>query len=682
MRNSTAGGAPTSEMIQRAEELRQQIEYHNRRYYTLDDPEISDHAYDQLFRELKDLEQHYPSLQCPDSPTLRVGGEILEGFDSVAHEVPMASLDNAFDRSEMEDFERKVCLRGEVSVVEYVAEPKLDGLALSLLYEDGVLVRGATRGDGERGEDVTANIRTITDIPLRLTGEKIPQRLEVRGEVFIAKEDFQQLNQAQRAAGEKLFANPRNAAAGSLRQLDSSIAAQRPLSFISYGVGMQQGGETTAGYLSQMALLKEWGFPVSPEAHLLQGVTACAEYYESLAQRRALLSYEIDGIVYKVNDFALQKKLGMTARAPRWAIAWKFPAEEATTELLSIDLQVGRTGALTPVARLKPVEVGGVTVSNATLHNEDEVRRKDVRQGDTVVVRRAGDVIPEVVRVVADRRPAGTVPWEMVDHCPACGAQVVREEDKAVVRCSGGLYCPAQRKEAIWHFASRKGLDVEGLGQKLVEQLVAHDLVHNPADLFRLTVEQLSGLERMGQKSAENLVASLQKSRSTTLPRFLFALGISEVGEATARSLAHHFGELDPILDSSLETLQQVEDVGPIVASHIATFFQQSHNREVVQQLQDEGVRWDPVEQTSTQQPLLGHNYVITGTLSKMKRAEVKEQLQAMGAKVTGSVSGKTTALICGEDPGSKRTKAESLGVPVVDEEALLHLLSGRHPHN
>jgi len=666
-------------MIERADWLRQQIEHHNRRYYMLDDPEISDHEYDRLFRELQDLEQHHPALQSPDSPTLRVGGAILEGFDSVIHETPMASLDNAFDRSEMEDFERRVCERGEVSMVEYVAEPKLDGLALSLLYEDGVLVRGATRGDGERGEDVTANIRTIADIPLRLKGEQIPQRLEVRGEVFIAKEDFERLNQAQQAAGEKRFANPRNAAAGSLRQLDSAITAKRPLSFISYGIGVQQEGATAIGYFQQMALLKQWGVPVSSEAVLLQGISACAAYYASLQQRRDELPYEIDGVVFKVNDFALQKKLGMTSRAPRWAIAWKFPAEEVTTELLSIDLQVGRTGALTPVARLQPVEVGGVTVSNATLHNEDEVRRKDVRQGDTVVVRRAGDVIPEVVRVVVEQRPEGTVPWKMKDHCPACGAQVVREADKAVVRCSGGLYCPAQRKEAIWHFASRKGLDVEGLGQKLVDQLVTQDLIHNPADLFRLTVDQLSGLERMGQKSAENLVISLQKSRGTTLPRFLFALGIPEVGEATARSLAHHFGELDPILITTVEELQQVEDVGPIVANHIATFFQQPHNREVVQQLRDEGVHWEPVEQHSpVQQPLLGHNYVVTGTLSQMKRTEVKEQLQALGAKVTGSVSGKTTALICGADPGSKRTKAASLGVPIMDEEALLLLLSAQ----
>ena len=663
-------------LVLQATALRQQLNHHNYRYYTLDDPEISDAAYDQLFAELLKLEQASPELKTDDSPTQRVGGEILPEFQSVTHEQPMTSLDNAFERKQMTEFERRIVERSAVSPVEYVVEPKLDGLALSLLYEDGVLVRGATRGDGTQGEDVTANIRTISSIPLCLIGEQIPQRLEVRGEVFIAKADFEQLNRQQSAKGEKRFANPRNAAAGSLRQLDSSITAKRPLSFISYGVGLMQGGASYSHYNQLMEQLAHWGVPISPELKVVKGVAACEAVYLDLQQRRSILRYEIDGVVYKVNDFALQELLGFTARAPRWAIAWKFPAEEATTTLLAIDLQVGRTGALTPVARLKSVEVGGVTVSNATLHNEDEVQRKDVRVGDTVVVRRAGDVIPEVVRMVPEQRPENTQIWVMPQQCPACGSSAVRELDKAVVRCSGGLFCPAQRKEAVWHFASRKGLDIEGLGQKLVEQLVERDLVQTPADLFLLKLEQLSTLERMGPKSATNLVESLQKGRSTTLPRFLYALGIPEVGEATARSLAHFFGDLPPLMEATAELLEQVDDVGMVVAQNIVTFFQQSHNRSVIVALQRAGVQWPKIEQQgAVTLPLTGSTYVVTGPLQQMKRAEVKAQLQALGAKVAGSVSTKTTALICGADPGSKRDKALSLGVPVLDEMDLQQLL-------
>lgn len=661
---------------EQAAALRQQLHHHNHRYYTLDDPEISDAEYDQLFRELQQLERKHPELKSKDSPTQRVGGEILSQFDSVAHEVAMSSLDNAFERKEMAEFERRIRERGAVSQVEYVVEPKLDGLALNLLYEAGVLVRGATRGDGSEGEDVTANIRTIGSIPLRLVGDNIPQRLEVRGEVFISRADFEQLNQQQLARGEKRFANPRNAAAGSLRQLDSSITASRPLSFISYGVGLMQGGEAYSDYSLLIEQLARWGVPTSPELRVVEGVAACEAIYQQLQQRRPELPYEIDGVVYKVNSLALQEQLGSTSRAPRWAIAWKFPAEEATTTLLAIDLQVGRTGALTPVARLKPVEVGGVTVSNATLHNADEVQRKDVRVGDRVVVRRAGDVIPEVVRMLPEQRPEGTHGWEMPQQCPVCGSRAVREADKTVVRCSGGLFCPAQRKEAVWHFASRKGFDIEGLGQKLVDQLVEADLVQTPADLFQLQAEQLTSLERMGPKSAENLIRALQQGRETTLPRFLYALGIPEVGEATARSLAHHFGDLPSLMRAGLERLEQVEDVGGVVASNIVTFFQQPHNREVIESLLAAGVAWPAIEaQPDAALPLTGSTYVITGTLQQMKRSEAKSQLQALGAKVAGSVSKKSTALICGEEPGSKRDKALSLGVPVLDEDALLQLI-------
>ncbi len=661
----------------RARELRTQLNHHNYRYYTLDAPEILDSEYDLLFRELQQLEQRYPALKRADSPTQRVGGEVLSAFRSVTHEMPMSSLGNAFGQKEMEEFERRVLERTGLQSMKYSVEPKLDGLALSLLYEDGILVRGATRGDGFNGEDVTVNVRTINSIPLRLQGGDIPQRLEVRGEVFISKQGFNDLNRKQQTAGEKSFANPRNAAAGSMRQLDSSITATRPLSFISYGLGVQQGGERAQNYHQLLQQLSAWGVPVSPEAKVVEGVDGCVAAYADLVERRSSLPYEIDGVVFKVDSLELQQELGFTARAPRWAIAWKFPAQEATTRLLSIDLQVGRTGALTPVARLEPVEVGGVTVSNATLHNEDEIQRKDLRAGDMVVVRRAGDVIPEVVRTVEKKRPDGARVWVMPDHCPVCGAEVVREADKAVARCSGGLFCPAQRSEAIWHFASRKGLDIEGMGGKLIDQLVQQKLVTTPADLFQLDADQLVSLERMGERSAENLVAALQQSRDATLPHFLFALGIPEVGEATSRSLAHYFGDLDSLMETTTDELQKVDDVGSVVAENIVTFFQQNHNREVIEQLLQAGIHWPPPHhQEESPQPLLGKSYVITGTLQGMRRSEIKESLQSLGAKVTGSVSGKTTALICGADPGSKRAKAESLGVPVLDESELQKLLT------
>ncbi|HIJ22555.1 MAG TPA: NAD-dependent DNA ligase LigA [Gammaproteobacteria bacterium] len=662
----------------RAEELRQQLHHHNHQYYVKDNPEVLDSEYDALFRELQQLEQRHPQLQTPDSPTLRVGGEVLDGFQSVDHLLPMASLDNAFDAGEMEDFEQRIVARLEVGTVEYIAEPKLDGVALNLLYEEGVLVRGATRGNGQQGEDVTVNVRTIASIPLKLHGRDIPQRLEVRGEVFISKADFERLNQRQIVKGEKPFANPRNAAAGSLRQLDSSITAQRPLSFISYGVGDVEGGIEVEQYQQRMQQLAQWGVPISSELTKLQGIKACQALIQHYLEQRSSLPYEIDGIVFKVNSYHYQQLLGQTARAPRWAIAWKFPAQEATTTLIAIELQVGRSGAMTPVARLKPVEVGGVTVSNATLHNADEVSRKDIREGDQVIVRRAGDVIPEVVRSVGDRRSVDSKPWVMAQQCPVCGSETVQDDGKSVVRCSGGLFCPAQRKQAVWHFASRKGLDIEGLGGKLIEQLVDQQMVSTPADLFHLELEPLSKLQRMGEKSAENLLQALQKGRQTTLSRFLYGLGIPEVGEATAQALSDHFGTLNGVMESTAEQLLGVEDVGPIVAENIITFFAQPHNCEVIDQLLLAGLEWPDVEPVSSlEQALSGQRYVITGTLNEMTRSEAKQRLQTLGAKVVGSVSRKTTALICGADPGSKREKALSIGVPILDENELKQLLNG-----
>ncbi len=660
----------------RAESLRREIEYHNRRYYLLDDPEITDIAYDRLLRELQELEAQYPELLTADSPTQRVGAEPLDAFAEVVHLQPMLSLDNAFDQTEFADFDRRVRERLELTeAVHYIAEPKLDGLAISLLYEDGLLVRGATRGDGNVGEDVTQNIRTIPTIPLRLTGSDYPKRLEVRGEIFMPKAGFNRLNERARQRGEKGFANPRNAAAGSLRQLDSKITAERPLAIYCYGFGLVEGGELGKSHSESMALLAKWGLRISPELEKVSGIAACHDYYQQLAKRRDELDYDIDGVVYKVDDLQQQQHLGFVSRAPRWAIAWKFPAQEETTRLDGVDFQVGRTGALTPVARLKPVQVAGVMVRNATLHNMDEIQRKDVRIGDTVIVRRAGDVIPEVVRSLPSKRPADAKVISMPTLCPECQSEVIRLEGEAVSRCSGGLFCPAQRKEAIKHFASRKAMDIEGLGDKLVDQLVERSLIHTPADLFNLTLEQLAGLDRMAEKSAKNLLNALDKSRSTTLPHFLFSLGIREVGEATARSLALHFGTLEAIKEADRDELQTVSDVGPIVAEHITTFFRQPHNLEVVKALQEAGIQWPAIERvTADQLPLADKSFVLTGTLSR-PRSVIKEQLQALGAKVAGSVSKKTDYVVAGEDAGSKLAKAEKLGVKVLDEDGLALLL-------
>ncbi|MCU7811490.1 MAG: NAD-dependent DNA ligase LigA [Candidatus Thiodiazotropha sp. (ex Notomyrtea botanica)] len=664
--------------------MRSELDYHNRQYYVFDAPVIPDVEYDRLLRELQTLEAQYPDLITPDSPTQRVGDKPLDGFEEVAHKLPMLSLDNAFDEEELTDFDRRIRERLKLSAEEpirYQAEPKLDGLALNLRYEKGRLIQGATRGDGTRGENVTSNVRTINAIPLKLSGEGWPDVLEVRGEVFMPRKGFEALNQRARDAGEKTFVNPRNAAAGSLRQLDPRLTAKRPLSFFAYGLGEISSGQIAESQSASMDRLRDWGLPVSPVSKIVTDVAACIRYYQGISTQRDDLPYDIDGVVFKVDQLKLQQKLGAVSRAPRWAIAYKFPAQEMLTCVESIEFQVGRTGAVTPVARLKPIFVGGVTVSNATLHNMEEVARKDVRQGDTVIVRRAGDVIPEVVSVVNPERDDRPEAVSLPEHCPICGSDIDKPEGEAVARCSGGLYCPAQRKEALKHFASRKAMDIEGLGDKLVEQLVEQHLVDSPADLFTLSLEQLSGLERMAEKSAQNLLDALDKSKQTTLSRFLYALGIREVGEATARSLASQFGTLEAIQKADEEQLQQTSDVGPVVAKHILAFFRQDHNQDVIAALLDRGMQWPEVERVSEDQlPLLGKTIVITGTLSR-SRDEIKTELEAMGAKITGSVSKKTDYVIAGEAAGSKRSKAEKLDIPILDETGLQDLLKSSVQH-
>ncbi|BAO43782.1 NAD-dependent DNA ligase LigA [Thiolapillus brandeum] len=656
--------------------LREQIDYHNYRYYVLDDPEIPDSEYDRLMRELQELEAAHPELITPDSPTQRVGAQPLKEFHEVRHKVPMLSLGNAFSDEEMADFDERVRKLLKVEQVEYSAEPKLDGLAISLRYEHGRLVQGATRGDGHRGEDVTSNVRTIGAIPLRLRGEDWPEVLEVRGEIFMPRQGFEALNERARKKGEKTFANPRNAAAGSLRQLDPRITARRPLAFYAYGWGELSGETPGDSYSQVMTVLKGYGLPISPELKVVQGLQGCLDYFAAMSEKRDRLDYEIDGVVFKVNDLAQQERLGYVSRAPRWAIARKFPAQEALTLVRDVEFQVGRTGAVTPVARLEPVEVGGVVVSNATLHNMDEVQRKDVHIGDTVYVRRAGDVIPEIVRVLPERRPADARPVVLPQHCPVCGSDIIKPEGEAVARCTGGLFCPAQRKEAIKHFASRRAMDIEGLGDKLVEQLVERELVHDPADLYRLEQDQLAALERMGEKSARNLMDALARSKETTLARFLYALGIREVGEATSQTLANHFRGLEALENATEEELQQVPDIGPIVAAHIAAFFRQPHNREVIEKLLAAGIHWPDVEAPPADaQPLKGKTFVLTGSLSR-PRGEIKAKLQALGARVAGSVSKKTDYVVAGEAAGSKLEKAKGLGLAILDEAGLEKLLN------
>jgi len=663
--------------ITRVEKLREIINQHNYQYYVLNDPAVPDAEYDRLMQELISLEKENPELVTKDSPTQRVGAIPLDSFTEVKHAMPMLSLNNAFDEEEMAAFDRRVRETLEQDQIKYVGETKFDGLAVSLLYEDGVLTQAATRGDGTTGEDVTQNARTIWGIPLSLQSEIFPKRIEVRGEIYMTHQAFDKLNEKQKAKKEKLFVNPRNAAAGSMRQLDSRITADRELSFFAYSVGQIEGDmwspEITC-HSEMLTRLKTLGLPVSPETIVLVGFKACLLYYRAIEKCRSNLDYDIDGVVFKVNDFRQQEIMGFVSRAPRWAIAYKFPPEEELTQILDIEIQVGRTGALTPVARLEPVFVGGVTVTNATLHNEDEIKRKDVRVGDTVIVRRAGDVIPEVLKVVLERRPDKTEAFKLPSKCPICDSDVEREEGEAVFRCSGGLYCSAQQIQAIIHFASRRAMNIDGLGDKLIEQLVEKGLIKNVADLYGLTQEQLAELERMAEKSASNIIEALKKSKETTLDRFIYALGIREVGDATARTLANHFGNLSAIRSATQEALEGVADIGPIMAKHIVTFFLQNHNQEVINDLLTAGVHWQDVE-IKTEQPLQGKTFVITGTLESMKREEAKQRLLELGAKVSGSVSKKTDYVIAGNEPGSKAEKARQLGVEILDEAGFLSLI-------
>ena len=674
--------AVSKKTIAEVESLREQIRHHNYRYHVLDDPEVPDAEYDRLMRALQALESTHPELVTPDSPTQRVGDTPISAFGTVEHAIPMLSLENAFAEEELREFHRRVCDRLEREDdgedIEYAAEPKLDGAAVSLAYENGVLVRGATRGDGTTGEDITHNVRTIEAVPLKLRGKGFPDMLEVRGEVFMPKAGFEAYNEKARAADEKTFVNPRNAAAGSLRQLDPKLTAQRPLDIYVYSVGLVEGGDLPAFHNAILDQLQDWGFKTCPERAVVRGVAGCLDYYAAIGKKRDALPYEIDGVVYKVNSLADQRELGFVSRAPRWAIAHKFPAQEELTAVRGVEFQVGRTGALTPVARLEPVFVGGVTVSNATLHNIDELHRKDVRVGDTVTIRRAGDVIPEVVGVIKSRRPKNTRRVQLPKKCPVCGSAVAREEGEAVARCTGGLYCAAQRTEALKHFVSRRAMDIEGLGAKLIEQLVAAERVKTPADLYTLTKEELAGMERMGEKSASNLVASIEKSKATTLSRFLFALGIREVGEATASTLAAHFGKLVAIIEASEEELQAVEDVGPVVASRIAAFFEEQHNLDVIDGLRRSGVSWEESEPqpVAADGALAGKTFVLTGTLAAMTRDEAKKEIQARGGKVTGSVSSKTDFLVAGEKAGSKLAKAQKLEVEILTESDFQKLIS------
>jgi DNA ligase (NAD+) len=660
----------------RVKQLRADIEQHNYNYYVLDRPLISDAEYDRLFRELQQLEERYPQLVTPDSPTQRVGAAPLSEFAQVTHRTPMLSLNNAFEDDEVIAFDRRAREALGVDAVDYAAEPKFDGLAISLTYVKGLFTTGATRGDGYTGEDVTANLRTVRAIPLRLRGTHPPGLLEVRGEVLMLKADFEQLNLRQREQGEKEFANPRNAAAGSLRQLDPRITSTRRLAFYAYGIGAPDYG-MLRNHSQVLDMLSELGFPVTAERKVVTGVAGMLDYYREIGAKRGRLPFDIDGVVYKVNDLAAQNTLGYVSRAPRFVIAHKFPAEEATTVVEGIDVQVGRTGALTPVARLKPVFVGGVTVTNSTLHNEDEVHRKDIRVGDTVVVRRAGDVIPEVVRVIAEKRPPHTRRFVMPEHCPVCDSAVRRSDDEVVARCSAGLFCPAQRKQALLHFASRRAMDIEGLGEKLVEQLVDSQIVRTPADLYKLKIAKLAELDRMAEKSAGNLVAAIEKSRQTTLARFIFALGIRNVGESTAQDLARYFGNIDRLASVDAETLQQVPDVGPVVAQSIAGFFAEPHNRKVIKQLLAAGVRFAETarKRLDTASPVYGKTFVLTGTLPHLTRDEAQQKIRDRGGKVSGSVSKQTDYVVAGADPGSKYDKALELEINVLDEADFLGLL-------
>ncbi|TDB53964.1 NAD-dependent DNA ligase LigA [Photorhabdus luminescens] len=665
---------------QQIEKLRTTLRHHEYLYHVMDAPEIPDAEYDRLMQELKDFEEQYPELITSDSPTQRVGAAPLTAFEQVRHEIPMLSLDNVFDEESYLAFDKRVRDRlKETQNLEVCCELKLDGLAVSLLYESGELIRAATRGDGTTGENITSNIRTICAIPLRLFGENIPARIEIRGEVFMPQKGFEKLNEEARRTGAKVFANPRNAAAGSLRQLDPRITAKRPLAFFCYGVGVLEGGELPTSHYERLIQFKKWGLPVSDKVKVCTDSQQVIDFYHDIVNQRSALGFDIDGVVVKVNSLELQETLGFVARAPRWATAFKFPAQEQMTIVRDVEFQVGRTGAITPVARLEPVLVSGVTVSNATLHNADEIERLGLRIGDTVIIRRAGDVIPQVVGVLEDRRPQDSNEVVFPEHCPVCGADIERIEGEAVARCTGGLVCGAQRKEALRHFVSRRAMDVDGMGEKIIDQLVDKEYVETPADLFRLTAGKLTGLDRMGPKSAQNVVDALEKAKKTTFARFLYALGIREVGETTAANLAAHFGELGKLRSADEEVLKEVQDVGEVVAKHVVNFFSEPHNQAVINDLIDNiGINWEPVVVTKAEKidsPFSGKTVVLTGSLHQLSRDEAKAKLAALGAKVTGSVSKKTDLVIAGEAAGSKLAKANELNIPVIDEEEMIRLL-------
>jgi DNA ligase (NAD+) len=665
-------------ILRQYQHLVEELNKHNHRYYVLDDPTVPDSEYDRQLRELQSIEGHYREIIALDSPSQRVGGAALSSFSQIKHALPMLSLDNAFNDTELQEFERRLKDRLNSSAdIEYVCEPKLDGAAVSLLYRDGALIYGATRGDGSVGEDITANVRTIKSVPLKLHGDNIPATLEVRGEIYLPLSGFDALNAAAVLSGDKTFVNPRNAAAGSLRQLDSKITASRPLEMCAYSVGQYLADRVPETHEDMLSALRGWGFKINDHVETVKGIAACENYYQRLAERRQILPYDIDGIVYKVNSLQLQERLGFVAKAPRWAIARKFPAQEEMTQLIDVEFQVGRTGAITPVARLEPVFVGGVTVSNATLHNGDEINRLGVRIGDTVIIRRAGDVIPQIAKVVLDKRPQNALPVVFPERCPVCQSAVRRTEGEAVARCSGGLFCGAQIKEAIKHFASRKAMDIDGLGDRLVELMVDESVIFSVADLYDLNVDKLVKLERMAEKSASNLIGAIAVSKKTTLAKFLYALGIREVGEATAHTLANNFGSIELIGKASADELLEIDDVGPIVARYIVNFFQNPDNLSIIQALRDAGVKWEDIDLSSLEdQPLKGQIWVLTGGMEIMSRAEAKDRLQALGAKVASSVSAKTTQVVAGPGAGSKLTKAKTLDIAVMNEQQFVNFLA------
>lgn len=667
-------------IIKRITELKNLLNDYSYYYYVLDQPKVPDVEYDRLFCELQQIEKNHPELITPDSPTQRVGSGAISSFKQIHHKIPMLSLDNAFTEEDVINFDKRIHERLKIAdqiadQIEYVCEPKIDGIAVSLLYENGVLTKAATRGDGDTGEDILQNVRTIQSIPLVLRGNNFPYILEIRGEVYMPLAGFEKFNNDVNKNRDKAFVNPRNAAAGSLRQLDPRVTASRPLDIFCYTVGEFSGGELPKKHSEMLLKIKECGLKINPEIKVIAGIKECLEYYKSIGQKRDKLSYAIDGVVYKVNDLSLQNKLGFVSRAPRWAIAHKFPAQEELTKVINIEFQVGRTGVITPVARLEPVFVGGATVSNATLHNIDEVWRKDVRIGDTVIIRRAGDVIPEVVSVVKERRPENIKKIQLPKLCPVCGSEIIKIEGEIVSRCTGGLYCSAQRKETIKHFASRGALDIKGLGDKIVDQLVDLDLVSNVAELYFLTKDKIVALERMGEKSAKNLLQAIEESKNTTLARFIYALGIREVGEATAQSLTKHFDSMDKLMQADITNLESITDIGPVVAAQIVTFFRQQHNRELIESLIRSGINW-PKPTVVANLPLAGSTFVLTGSLISMNREEAKEKLHALGAKTSESVSQGTTYVIVGDNPGSKLVKAKKLGIKIIDEKELIEILS------